>query len=256
MTTSSICSSPRKLNERRPLRAVAGDLETQRHIAELGNGSEKMIDALSGHEARSCTGPERPEGAVLMRFCGQEVLGVDAVVDAADAAGVRVPPDLVDHEVGHTDVDRPEPGARGTLEMIPQPAHARELPGCEQLAVLDADDPTAVAAGPERRGEVAAVDEQRAVWPDRGHDLRKPPWVSERSATSRQADGDVRDAVALETFDELAAVRDEDHGRFDVPAPPLARDHRLDRFGAPEVAVPEHECELQALSPSLLTSAS
>ena len=69
--------------------------------------------------------------------------------------------------------------------------------------MLDADDPTAVAAGPERRGEVAAVDEQRAVRPDRRHDLRKPPWVSERSATSRQADGNMRDAVALETVDEL-----------------------------------------------------
>ncbi len=250
VTTSSICKSPRELNERRPLRAVAGDLDTQRHIAELGNRSQEMIDALSRHEACSRTGSQRPRGAVLVRCCGHEVLVVDAVVDPADAAGVGVPPDLVDHEVGHADVDRPEPRARGALEMIPQPAHARELPGCEQPAVLDADDPTAVATGPERRSEVAAVDEQRAVRPDRGHDAGKPPRVSERSATPRQADGDVRDTVALETFDELSAFRDEDHRRLDIPAAPLARDHRLHRFGAAEVAVPEHECELQALSPS------
>ena len=71
---------------------------------------------------------ERPGAAVLVRCCGHEVLGVDAVVDPAEAAGVRVPPDLVDHEVGHTDVDRPEPGARGPLEMIPQTAHRARAP--------------------------------------------------------------------------------------------------------------------------------
>ena len=80
--------------------------------------------------------------------------------------------------------------------------------------MLDTDDPGPIASGAKRRCEVAAVGEQCSVGPSGGHDVRKPARVNDAGSASRQADGEMRHAVALQPLREQHSVGDENDRRF------------------------------------------